>query len=342
MARSRGRHAAPSTPTPSWVVIAFGILLIVGISWFFVAHSTTSRATNRTTSTTSSSTTTTVRHHVDPLTTPDRSCIPTGCLAWTPVDTWDGAHPVYVTTFHPTGQSATVVAYAAWMRWNSVDVGLYPGYKGPGPTSLARGPEAVPTSGLPRLLATFNSGFYEADNPAGFYTNHTLYFPMVKGEATLVRTTDGRLSIVAWRGGPHPGPSVIMARQNLTLLVDHGRPTALSRDNTRWGLTLGGVPAVWRSAIGVDAKGNLLYVAAPLQTSASLASILVRLHAVSAMQLDINPEWPIFVSYSGRNAVGPLLRVANPNQIPGRFLYSSTKDFFAVFATRHVGEATPW
>ena len=318
-------------------------MVVVVVAWSVFPSITSSRATSRTTPSLPRPTTvTTVRHHSVVLSRPDRSCTPTGCLAWAPVDTWDAARPVYTTTFHPTGQPASVVAYAAWMRWSSVDVGLYPGYKGPGPTALVRGPEAVPSAGLPRLLATFNSGFYEADNPAGFYTHGTLYFPMVKGEATLLRTTDGRLSIVTWTGGPHPGPTVEMARQNLTLLVAGGHPTALSQDNARWGITLGGVPAVWRSAIGIDRHGNLIYAAAPLQTSASLAAIMVRLHAVSAMQLDINPEWPIFVSYTGRNAAGPVLHVANPNQIPGRFLYSSTKDFFAVFATRKSGEDAPW
>jgi hypothetical protein len=59
---------------------------------------------------------------------------------------------------------------------------LYPGYEEPGPSALPRGPEMVPPSAYPRLLATFNSGFYEKDAPEGFYVNHTLYFPMVKGQ----------------------------------------------------------------------------------------------------------------------------------------------------------------
>ena len=133
-----------------------------------------------------------------------------------------------------------------------------------------------------------------------------------------------------------------MARQNLPLLVNAGRPTPLSANNALWGLTLGGVPAVWRTALGVDAKGNLIYLAAPAQTSSSLAAIFVQLHAVRAMELDINPEWPIFVSYGGPGAAGASLDVPNPNQVASRFLYSSTKDFFAVFATRRPGEAQPW
>jgi hypothetical protein len=70
--------------------------------------------------------------------------------------------------------------------------------------------------------------------------------------------------------------------------------------------------------------------------------VMVKLHVVRAMQLDINPEWPIFVSYGAAGAQTPSLFVPNPNQVPGRFLYSSTKDFFAVFVSRRPGEAQPW
>jgi hypothetical protein len=48
------------------------------------------------------------------------------------------------------------------------------------------------------------------------------------------------------------------------------------------------------------------------------------------------------VTYAAPGAQGPSLFVPNPNQIPGRFLYSSTKDFFAVFKAARPGEAQPW
>jgi hypothetical protein len=99
---------------------------------------------------------------------------------------------------------------------------------------------------------------------------------------------------------------------------------------------------VWRTGLGIDGQGNLIYVAAPAQTASSLARILVDVGAVRGMQLDINPEWPIFVSYAGPGAVSPSLFVPNPNQIPNRFLYSSTKDFFAVFRRLPGASEQPW
>ena len=268
---------------------------------------------------------------------------PSNCPSWTARDQWSGAPAsIYTMSFAPFRTQPSVMAYASWIRTSTTDLALYLGYEGPGVTSLPRGPEMVPPSSTPRLLATFNSGFYEQDQAAGFFVNHTLYFPMIRGLATVVRYTNGTVDVVAWSGGPRPGSNVVMARQNLALLVNDSSATPLATNNAAWGLTLHGVPAVWRTALGVDANGNLIYVAVANVTAAELAQTMVELHVVRAMELDINPEWPIFVTYAAPGAKGPSLDVPNPNQIPNRFLYSSTKDFFAVFVSRRVGEAQPW
>ena len=262
---------------------------------------------------------------------------------WVPVDTWDpGPVSILTTTFRPDPSQPGIVAYAAWIRTQTTQLALYPGYEGPGASTLDRGPEMVPQSAWPNLLATFNSGFYEADSAAGFYVHGTLYFPMVNGLATVVAYADGHVDLVDWEGGSTPGPDILMARQNLPLLVDGGAATATADVPSAWGVTLGGVPAVWRTGLGIDAQGNLIYVAAAAQTASSLARILVDVGAVRGMQLDINPEWPIFVSYAGPGAVSPSLFVPNPNQIPNRFLYPSTKDFFAVFQRVPGVVEQPW
>jgi hypothetical protein len=343
------------------VIVVVVVLVAAGAWWLGRAGSADpSDATSTTlaTSTSTSTTSTTVRPETTTtLDHPETVCVNRGgvakkgkatipiemCVPWRPVDRWAGKKSsIYTTSLVPHADQPSIRVYAAWIRTSSTDLALYPGYEGPGPSTLARGPEMVPPAADSRLLATFNSGFYEKDGPAGFYSAHTLYYPMIDGLATVVRYSNGKVGIIDWKGGPKPPPSVVMARQNLVLLVDHSRATARSADNALWGVTLGGVAAVWRTALGIDAEGNLFYVAAPEQTSQSLAAIMVQLHAVEAMQLDINPEWPIFATYAAAGAKGPSLFVPNPNQIPGRFLYPSTKDFFAVFISHKRGAAQPW
>ncbi len=280
--------------------------------------------------------------------TPPPVCapVPAQCAAsgWVNVVPWSSATgAVKVLHFHPVGQP-TVLATAGWFKSSAVTVGLYLGYKGPGglPASVSRGPQAVPASGRSRLLATFNSGFYENDAPAGFYTHDHIYFPFRNGLATLVRYNDGTYDVISWTNGNVIPANVLMARQNLFLMVNAGVATKAAANNRMWGWTYKGFAAVWRSAIGVDANGNLVYVNAPDQTSATFAHLLTELNLVRAMQLDINPEWPILATYRGPNAQSPILQNPNPNQVPGRFLTTTTKDFFAVFASQSVGEPQPW
>jgi len=335
-----GRHAAPRRSRARAGVVIIVVVVLAGVG---VAVMRSQVATSTTTTTSAAPTTTTTV----PVAGPAPVCVaqPGGgahCSAWATRDTWARDGAVRTAQFAYDPRQPSLHAYAAWLRSSAVLLALYPGYKGPGPTNLARGPQMVPVAARPRLLATFNSGFYEADGAAGFYVNHLLYHPMIRGLATVVRYRNGTLDVVAWTGGATPPADVLMARQNLTLLVSNGVPTARAATNSLWGITLNGVPAVWRTALGVTAAGDLVYAAAPAQTSASMAHIMVLLHCVRAMQLDINPEWPIFVTYAGPGAAGPSLFVPNPNQIPGRFLYSSTKDFFAVYVAHAPGEAQPW
>ena len=323
------------------IPLAAGIItLIVVVAWLGGSRGSQSAAP---TTTHPSTTTTTAPPYVPPSVKTSVSPAQNGEGVWTAKDAWlPGAPAVMTTTWRPFSSNPAIVAYGSWIRTSSTLLGLFPGYKGPGATSLNRGPEQVPSVGKPTLLATFNSGFYEEDFAGGFYTNGTTYFPMKSGAATVVQYTNGTVDILPWSGGTTPGSNVIMARQNLAMLVENSQPTAATTNGSAWGITLGGVPAVWRTGLGIDAHGNLIYVAASNLTAATLAQVLIQAGSVRGMQLDINPAWPIFVTYGGSGAVNPSLEVPNPQQTATRFLFSSTKDFFAVFARVPGVVQQPW
>ena len=320
-------------------VAGIGVLLI---AWFSVGSSSSTSTTSSTTPKRSTTTTTAPAYLPAPI-APSVQPPQAGEGQWTAMDTWSPGPPsIMTTTYRPDPSNVGIVAYASWIRTTTTQLALFLGYQGPGATSIDRGPQQVPMKGRENLLATFNSGFYEADSAEGFYTNGTSYFPMVKGHATLVRYVDGTVDVVDWQGASTPGPNVAMARQNLQLLVNDGAVTPEAANNGAYGITLGGVPAVWRTGIGIDPHGDLIYATAASQTSASLAQIFLHLGCVRAMQLDINPAWPIFVTNGGPNAADPALFVPNPQQVPWRFLSSSTKDFFAVYLKQAGAIAQPW
>ena len=205
----------------------------------------------------------------------------------------------------------------------------------PGPLRAAGQRESAgggPAALRGALLATFNSGFKLEDSGGGFVAFGHVYAPLKDGLATLVRLRDGTADVRAWSGGPDPGPGVEFARQNLPLIVDHGQLNPNLNDGPQWGATLGNAVRVWRSGVGVDARGNLIYAAADIQTATSLAQILQRAGAVRAMELDINYEWVTFNYYASSGAVGPSKLLSGMSRDPARYLSPDDRDFFAVFA----------
>jgi hypothetical protein len=240
--------------------------------------------------------------------------------------------PLLVSTFRSDpSEYPRLVAGVAWIDTHRATVSLYPGRQEPS-VSIPRGSMDVPERYRHHLLATFNSGFKLADARGGFALHGHTYAPLLPGRATFVRYADGRVDIRAWRGPATAPHDVVFARQNLPLIVDHHRSNPNLNDGPEWGATLGNAIQVWRSGIGVDRHGNLLYAAANDQTVSSLAQILIHAGAVRAMELDINSYWVSFISYAHPGALEPSNLLSEMNRSSSRYLTPDDRDFFAVYA----------
>ena len=242
----------------------------------------------------------------------------------------NGRPPVLVTTFRSEPEYPRIVAYVAWFDHTRTQLTLYPGRYEP-PNANPRGPMEVPQSQRWRLLATFNSGFLHRDSNGGFFVNGDAVEPLQRGQGTVVAYKNGRVDIVSWRGATTPPRDVVAARQNLPLIVVHRTPNPLLSDGSLWGSTLGNAVRVWRSAVGVDLHGNLIYAAANDQTAATLADILIRAGAVRAIELDINAEWPSLITYGHGGTANATKVVPNTQQPTDRYLVPDDRDFFAIY-----------
>ncbi len=238
--------------------------------------------------------------------------------------------PVLLTSFRSDPSYPQTVAGIAWIDHTRTSTWLYPGRLEPA-VSLPRGPLAVPERLRPRLVATFNSGFKLSDSGGGFAVGGHAYAPLRSGLATLVRYRSGKVDVQAWAGGADVPPDIIYARQNLPLIVNGGRPNPNLSDGPAWGATLGNAVHVWRSAVGVDRHGNLIYAAADNQTVGSLAAVMIHAHAVRAMELDINSYWTSFITYRHGGAIGAANLLATMNRSSQRYLTPDDRDFFAVY-----------
>ena len=242
----------------------------------------------------------------------------------------NGASPVLVTTFRSEPAYPRIVAYVAWFDHTRTQLALYPGRYEP-PRASPRGPMQVPYGERWRLLATFNSGFLSRDSGGGFFLNGDSAAPLRQGQGTIVAYKNGRVDIVSWNGGATPGSDVVLAQQNLPLIVSHGKPNPLLANGSLWGSTLGNAVRVWRSGIGIDRHGNLIYASANDQTAATIADILIHAGAVRAIELDINAEWPSLITYGAGGVANATKVVPNYQQSVHRYLVPDDRDFFAIY-----------
>ena len=236
-----------------------------------------------------------------------------------------GVRVVYQTTLVPPG--GTYPAGIAWMDTRLLAARLYSGSKSPGGGPYRYTAPIQPAQAA-TLVAAFNGGFKMNEAAGGYYTQGRAIDPLRRGSASLVIYSDGSVDIGAWGSDVRMTPNVVGVRQNLVPLVAGGRPTpqAASSDWRAWGSTCGaascassvpGIEYQWRSGLGITADGALVYAAGPALDPLQLAQLLVRAGVVRGMQLDINPNWPDFVSYAPR--AGALAAPSN-----GRKLLAST------------------
>jgi hypothetical protein len=242
--------------------------------------------------------------------------------AWRPAGRLVDGHPaVYETLLVPPGGSKR--AGIAWLDTGLVSARLYSGSVSPGGGPYQYTAPVTPAAAS-SLVAAFNGGFKMEDAHGGYYTEGRMVRPLVRGDASLVIYANGAVTIGAWGRDVQMTPSVVAVRQNLFPLVVNGAPSA--RAATRawqdWGVTcpcgagLHGTQRQWRSGLGVTADGALVYVVGPELTPVQVAGLLVRAGAVRGMELDINPTWPVFASFTPATPDG-LAAPANGTRLTG-------------------------
>jgi hypothetical protein len=251
---------------------------------------------------------------------------------WQPTFAGSAANPpVLVTQYRPDAAYPQNVAGVAWINHLQTSVWLYPGRLEPAVPLPSRGPMEIPTELRQRLVATFNSGFKLSDSGGGFATGGHTYSPLKNGLATILRYRDGRVDVRAWTSGAKAPANVIYARQNLPLIVINGQLNPNLSDGPQWGATLGNAVRVWRSGLGIDRHGNLIYAAANDMTVGSLAEVLRHAGAVRAMELDINTYWTSFITYRHPGANGAANLLASMDRSDQRYLTTEDRDFFGVY-----------
>ncbi len=258
---------------------------------------------------------------------------------WTPAGRpVNGGPAVFTALLQPSPGGAAIGA--ARLDGSRLRFALYAGTGDPGGTWSNQG--AVAASLWPSLVATFNSGFKLSAARGGFYADGhpAAGQPLRNGAASFVIFGDGSATVGQWGRDVQATPNVAAVRQNLELLVDAGRPSAAVATNVQptWGFTLNNQIANWRSGVGVDAGGEVLYVGGPGLDPSALADALIAVGARRAMELDINPAWVSFNTFTdaggpaGAGGVTATKLLPSMNRAARAYLSPFNRDFFAVFS----------
>jgi hypothetical protein len=280
------------------------------------------------------------KHAFEPI-IPPRLSSPAGAPlpgegVWRVLETVKDEPAMFGTFLRPDSVHTSYVAGIVSMDQRLVSFQLRPGAEDPGPGNWRAQPW-IPPGSRTGLLGTFNGGFKLDTAGGGFYLNGVTRGTLVNGAASVVYYRNGTIKVGAWGSEVRMTKDVVGVRQNLKLIVDHGKVPATVNQSVlgSWGATLGGGYYVWRSGLGITKDGRIIFVYGPALDVQSLAGLLQRAGAVEALQLDINPFWMSFEYYqTDGHPSDPTPENLLPTQQQTAYRYYSvySRDFTAVYA----------
>jgi len=282
-----------------------------------------------------------VRHHrrLGPAAVSPLSTLPPipGEGIWRSIATAPSAGATLFTSwFRPDAAHAPVTVAAAFFPRGTDRFTLVSGTREPVPGLSSPRGHAVPADATGALVATFNSGFKTRDSQGGWYANGKAAVPLVAGAASIVIDDKGQVNVGAWGRDVSMTPHVTAVRQNLPLIVDHASPVAGLDENVgrRFGSVKSQFEYTWRSGAGVDAQGNVIYVAGQHLTLVTLAHAMSQAGIQRGLELDIHPHMVSFnIEQHTTAGLRPAHLLTSMNEPTNRYLAADQRDFFYV-ATR--------
>ena len=171
---------------------------------------------------------------------------------WRVIEKVKGEPAILTTRLRDGGLYTSYVNGIASIDQRLVRFSLRPGTEDPGGTNWGAADD-IPAGKRTGLLATFNGGFKLDSAGGGFYLNGIYHGSLVTGAASVVYYKNGTMKVGEWGRDFTLNKSIVGVRQNLRLLIDHGKISPnLNQDiQSKFGATLGGGYYVWRSGLGI-------------------------------------------------------------------------------------------
>lgn len=189
-----------------------------------------------------------------------------------------------------------------------------------------------------QLVAAFNGGFQAQHGGYGMMVGPDVFLPPREDACTIGLVRDGTVRIGEWTSLQAAVGEWRAYRQTPPcLLIDGELNPALESEwkRRRWGGAVDGKKEVRRSAMGVDATGQILFFGIAEEANArDVAAGMKAVGAVHAAQLDINWSYTRFVLYRSSDSGPPQeagFLMPGLKHSSGEYVHrSSTRDFFYV------------
>jgi hypothetical protein len=252
---------------------------------------------------------------------------------WLPAASAGGHVAMWATSLRPLQQFGEVVASMVVIKQSYVRAAMFNGSELPG-GQWTRG-NKIPKALYSSLTGVMNGGFRLSQSFGGYMTEGKVVQTLIDGRATLAIDHSGKIKIGEYGRDLTNDGTWETLRQNLVLMVDGGQSglERAKRDHIFWGAEYGGVMYDSRSAICTIGDGSLAYVMADKVNAEQMAGLLINVGCVTAMQLDVNGDWPNFLLYEhgvdGKLTPHRLDKRMSGN--PQRYVNGSTKEFFGFF-----------
>ncbi|MCC6551912.1 MAG: phosphodiester glycosidase family protein [Polyangiaceae bacterium] len=218
------------------------------------------------------------------------------------------------TTLHPDRIKPHVYVAIVAVDLRRIDLRLVAGTLEPESTAVPseRRPGLVPAGDQPGLIAVFNGGFMARHGHYGMMLDGDTFVPPRPDACTVAFYRDGPLRIRTWTElAPTTAAMTMTAfRQTPPCLVEQGvlHPKLDPDPRPRkWGAAENGDTDIRRSALGLDATGQVLfYGLGEWVTAKMLADAMSAAGAASAAQLDINWSYTRFLFFGRPSPAEPL------------------------------------
>ncbi|HWA73461.1 MAG TPA: hypothetical protein VG937_14045 [Polyangiaceae bacterium] len=215
---------------------------------------------------------------------------------------------LYKTLLHPDPTRSWGEVFVVAVDVRRVDVFVVAGSQEPKSddpkadayTRVARIPEAQHEE----LLAAFNGGFMTEHGGYGMKVDDVVLVHPKPNACTLAVYKDGSLRIGTWRTMADSEPEMRWYRQAPACMYEGGKihPGLTAGSGLKWGATLDGDTVIRRSAVGLSADRQILYVSITNHTTArALADGVHHAGAVDIAQMDVNWSYPKFVLFEPRD-----------------------------------------